>query len=228
LLQAFESAIHPPPRIVHPAFQDREALPDEGLPAAVLSGAQGLRICSLIVDNHLTHLANSVVKDLRLRSGISISYGKVHSWIERSVVEGIFAEFQRKLKRIPSTTGSGPSDPVVRDPVEKAVRYKIRTADILALLDQLVARHNALRRRSLMMATPNEAIAADWAEKSRLQIVPRYPKSFVDNPCIAIEQEWPTVRGNSNLWTQKNHPLAMEQFHTLVGRSASCIAHVSP
>ncbi|MDO9196930.1 hypothetical protein [Rhodoferax sp.] len=64
------------------------------------------------------------------------------------------------------------------------------------MLDQLVARHNSRRRRALMMVTPNEAIAADWAENVRLQIVPQYPKAFVENPCIAIEQEWPTVRGS--------------------------------
>ena len=196
LLKSFENAIHPPPRIKHPAFKDLEPLEDEGLPAAVVPAAAGRRICGLVVDNHLTHLANSVVVDLRRRSGVSISFGKVHSWVERSVVEGIFAEFQRVLKRLASTTGSGPSDPNVRDPVEKAVRYRIRAADVSALFDQLVARHNARRRRALMMATPNEAIAADWADSARLQIVPKYSSSFVDNPCIAVEVEWPTVRGS--------------------------------
>lgn len=196
LLQAFESAIHPPQRIKHPAFEDLEPLPDEGLPASVVPGATGRRICSLAVDNHLTHLANSVVKDLRQRTGVSISFGKVHSWIERSVVEGLFAEFQNRLSRLPSTTGSGSSDPSVSDPVGKAVHYKIEASAIRALLDQLVARHNAKRKRALMMVTPNEAIAADWSSDSRLQIVPTYSKSFVDNPCIAIEQEWATIRGN--------------------------------
>ncbi|CUB01365.1 hypothetical protein [Comamonas thiooxydans] len=194
-LQAFEFAIHPPPCIEHEAFIDLAQLPDEGFPAAVIPAANGRRVCSLCVDNHLTHLANAVVTDFRKRTGVTISYGKVHSWIERNVVEGIFAEFQNALKRISSTTGSGPNDPVVRDPVEKAVRYKIRAADIKALLDKLVTRHNARRMHALMMATPNEAIAADWAESSRLQIVPRYPTCFVSNPCIAVEVEWPTVRG---------------------------------
>ena len=196
LLQAFEQAIHPPARINHPAFKDLAPLPDEGLPAAAVPAASGRRICSLVVDNHLTHLANPVVNDLRRRTGVPISFGKIRSWIERYVVEGIFGEFQRVLRRLASTTGSGPFDPAVRDPVGKAVRYKVRTADIQALLDQLVARHNARRRHSLMGATPNEAIAADWIESARLQIVPRYPNSFVENPCIAVELEWPTVRGS--------------------------------
>jgi hypothetical protein len=197
LLQAFEHAIHPPPRVKHPVFDELlKPFPGEGLPAAVIPAASGRRICSLAVDNHLTHLANSVVIDLRRRSGVSISFGKVHSWIQRSVVEGIFAEFQRVLTRLASTTGSGPSDSRVRDPVEKAVRYKIRAADVHALFDRLVARHNDRRKRALMSATPNEAIAAEWADSARLQIVPKYPRSFVDNPCIAIEMEWPHVRGS--------------------------------
>lgn len=195
LLQAFEYAIHPPPRTEHEAFVDLEPLSDEGFPAAVIPAANGRRVCCLCVDNHLTHLANAVVKDLRQRTGVAISYGKVHSWIERNVVEGIFAEFQSRLKRLASTTGSGPNDPAVRGSVEKAVRYKIRAADVKALLDKLVARHNARRIRALMMVTPNEAIAADWAESARLKIVPGYPTSFVSNPSIAIEVEWPTVRG---------------------------------
>lgn len=196
LLKAFEFSIHPSESIEHDAFKEIPRLQDEGFPANIVASANGRRIGTLCVDNHLTHLANSVVTGLRQRTGVTISYGKVHSWIERNVVEGIFAEFQNSLKRISSTTGSGPNDPRVRDPVGKAVNHKIRAADIKALLDKLVTRHNARRVRSLMMVTPNEAIAADWSESSRLQIVPRYSSSFVSNPCIAVEVEWPTVRGS--------------------------------
>lgn len=196
LLAAYECAIQPRPRIPHKAFDDLEPLPDEGLPAAVLPQAVGRRICCLVLDNHLTHLANRVVHDLRQRTGVSISFGKIRSWIERFVVEGLFSEFAIRLKKLPSTTGSGPKDPAVRDPVGNAVRFNVRLPDLLALLDQLVCRHNAQRRRVLMSATPHEMIASDWAEGCALDIVPRYRGDFVADPCVAVEVEYPTVRGS--------------------------------
>jgi hypothetical protein len=196
LLEAVECAINPPPPKQHEAFKNVHSLQGEGLPAAVVPQARGRRLSVLCVDNHLTHLANSVVIGLRKRTGVAITYGKVHSWIERYVVEGLFSELQRDLRRIPSTTGSGPSDPNVSDPVGRAVKCHIRMADLIALLDKLVARHNAKRRKILFNATANELIASDWSKSSRLQIVPLYTEDFVSNPGLAVESEWVTVRGD--------------------------------
>jgi hypothetical protein len=54
---------------------------------------------------------------------------------------------------------------------------------------------NAQRRRILMSATPNEVVARDWADGCRLDIIPRYPEALIADPCVAIQVEYPTVRG---------------------------------
>lgn len=196
LLEAYECAINPPQQKIHPAFENIRSLEGEGLPASVVPEARGRRITILCLDNHLTHLSDSVVVGLRRKTGVIITYGKVHSWIERNVVERLFSELQQDLRRIASTTGSGSTDPNVRDPVGKAVKDRIRMADLIAVMEKLVLRHNARRRRALFNATPNELIAADWAKNSRLQIVPLYKESFMSTPSLAVESEWVTVRGD--------------------------------
>lgn len=196
LLEAFECAINPPLHKTHPALESIKLLEGEGLPASVVPEAKGRRIAILCLDNHLTHLSNSIVVGLRRKTGVIITYGKIHSWIERNVVERLFSELQQDLRRISSTTGSGPTDPNVRDPVGKAVKDKIRMADLIAVMEKIVFRHNARRRRVIFNATPNELIAADWAQNSRLQIVPLYQESFMSDPSLAVESEWVTVRGD--------------------------------
>lgn len=195
LLRAFETTIKAPQRIVHEAFKDLAPLVDEGLPASVVPSAHGRRIAVLIVDNHLTHLADRVVDDLRERTGVSISFGKVRSWIQRFVVEGLFSEFQAKIRLLASTTGSGPGDPAFSDPVGNAISYDITLDGLLALIDQLVCRHNASRRLALMTATSNEIIARDWAEDARHSILPTHSPSLIEQPLIAVETEYVTVRG---------------------------------
>lgn len=194
--KAFEFALNPPPEQEHPAFRDIDKLDGEGLPASVVPGVKGRRIGILCLDNHLSHLANAVVIDLRGRAGVTITYGKVRSWIERNVVERFFSELQVELARLPSTTGSGISDVKVNNPVGQAVKYKIRIKDLLALVCKLVARHNARRRPGLHGLTPNERIAKSWGDASRLQIVPKYSDNFMQSPRIAIEKEIVTVRGD--------------------------------
>jgi putative transposase len=203
LLQAVESSIKPlPPRRVN-AFADYPISPGEGLPGFTIPEARGRRISVLVVDNHLTHLANPVVGHLRRQTGMTISYGQVRRWIGRAIVEGLFSELQVQLSRLASTTGSGPRDPAVNDPVGKAVRNRIRLTSLLDLLDILVGRHNAKRLRRLKMRTPNEVIAADCRGSPALAIVPAFEDDFIARPGIAVEIVTRCVRGNR---AKSKHP----------------------
>lgn len=196
LLQSVENSICPPESPRSDIFKDLQELPNEGFPARVVPQARGRRICHLMVDNHLTHLSELVLGHLRHRIGVPISFGKVRHWISRWVVEGLFAKLQRSLGRIASTTGSGPEDSAVTDPVGNAVRFRIRLDYLIALIEVLVARHNAQPCRRLMARSPNEVIASDCAEQRRLQIVPLYEDEFLRNAAIAVEVDYPTVRGS--------------------------------
>lgn len=198
LLTAFESFLTPwrPRELTIPKMKYREGA---GLPSGVVPQVYGRRIAMLHVDNHLTHLADSVVGHLRCRTGAIISFGKVRHWIRRAAVEGIFAELQKRgFIRLPSTTGSGPSDPAVDDPVGKAVKFKIRLEHLIELLDVLIANHNARSRNSLMSKTPNEDLASEFDERRRIAVVPRYSEKFLNDPQVAVDIVVCTVRGSRN------------------------------
>lgn len=197
LVESIERSICPSPSpIKSQFFANLKVRPLQGFPAAVIPQARGRRICHLCVDNHLTHLSELVLVHMRQRTGMSISFGKVRHWITRHIVEGLFAHLQRSLSRLPSTTGSGPDDPAVNDPVRQAVKFRLRLEHLLELLDVLVGRYNAKPVPRLTMRSPNEVVAADWAAKRRLQIVPRYEESFLRSPRIAVDTITRTVRGS--------------------------------
>jgi putative transposase len=196
LLEAFESAVAPKPRPKSNLFDGLPTLPGEGLPGLVMPHVRGRRIASLVVDNDLAHGANAVIGHMREKTGVAISFGKVHSWIQRYVVEGLFSELQVELSRLPSTTGAGPLDPKVGDAVKTAVKLRFRMEHLLELLDKLVARRNARPRLSLMMRTPNEQLAFDCAPSRRLAIVPSYDDALLNGPWIAVEIVIATVRGS--------------------------------
>ncbi len=196
LIQAFENSINPPPFVEHKFFDDLPHLSGQGLPSETVPNVKGRRISILCLDNHLAHFSNSVLIGLRKKTGIAITYGKVHSWIERNVVERIFSILQRRLEKLASTTGSGSSDFRVNDPVGNAVKFRINLTQLNALIENIVRRYNAQRLPAIFGATPNEKVARDWSDHARLQIVPKYLENFVNDSKISIESKWVTVRGD--------------------------------
>jgi len=196
LLTAYESFINPwsPLTLTIPKLEYK---PGAGLPSGVVPQAQGRRICVINVDNHLTHLANSVIGHLRRRTGAIIRFGAIRRWISRTAVEGIFAQLQKRgFIRMPSTTGSGPTDPAVDDPVGKAVKFRIRMADMVQIIDVLVANHNVRPRKSLMTKQPNECIAFEMSDSRRLSVVPKFSSELQADPRIAVEIITAVVRGS--------------------------------
>lgn len=196
LLNAYETFVTPwKPRVL--SVPNMKYAPGSGLPSGVVPEAQGRRISIISVDNHLSHLANSIVSHLRIRTGAIIRYGKVKHWISRYAVEGIFSELQKMgFSRIPSTTGSGINDPAVNDPVGKSVKHRVRMEQMIELIDVLIANHNALPRMTQMTKTPNEALAMELGETRRISVVPKFPASFINDPQLAVEILPVTVRGS--------------------------------
>lgn len=196
LLSAYDSFIRPwqPKKLTIPGLAYELGA---GLPSGVLPECRGTSIKILSVDNHLTHLANAVVGHLRRRTGTILRFGKVRQWISRVAVEGVFAEMQKRgLSRIPSTTGSGPDDPAVKNPTKRAVDLKIRMEQLLELIDVIVANHNVTPRRSLMSKTPLEVLKAGLADTGRLSIIPRQSEEFLQDPRVAVEIITATIRGS--------------------------------
>lgn len=129
-----------------------------GFPTALPGLLQNIRLGLIKVDGDMTHFANIVLVFLRSLLGVHIQYGQVRRWITRVAVEQVFSELQQKISQLPSTTGSGPQDPRVNDPVGAALGYKVRVDELLELFEVLAANFNGKPRSELMGATPLEAL----------------------------------------------------------------------
>lgn len=166
------------------------------LPAGVVEGVLGARVSMMRVDNDLVHYANSILEYAVDRTGIALQYGELARPITRQPVEHVFAMLQtRFLSRIPSTTGSGPDDPAVDDPVGKAVKLKIKMSDVQQVVDIALAQINNTRQVSLINATPLEELAREFSG-SRGSVIPRWPTGLVDSPKFPNEILEVTVAGN--------------------------------
>ncbi|WP_224743843.1 MULTISPECIES: hypothetical protein [Lysobacter] len=97
----------------------------------------------LLVDNALSHIANSVVDRVCDIAGCDLNFGPVRRFDRRPVVERIFGEIERAgFHRVASTTGSNPFDPLRQDPEGAATKAQVRLADLLDLIEAVVADHN--------------------------------------------------------------------------------------
>lgn len=134
-----------------------------GFPSMIEGFLENARLVLLKVDNDLTHSARVVVEFLRHHLGLHIQFGKEGRWITRIIVEQVFNELQRRFGAVPSTTGSGPNDPKVRNPAAVAVRFDIRLEELLELFEVVTANWNATPRNELNGATPLEVVRRECA-----------------------------------------------------------------
>lgn len=167
-----------------------------GFPSGAVAGFVGARISFLKGDNDLVHLAKSVLQHAVDRTGMNLQYGELARPIARQAVEHVFALLQtRFLSRVPSTTGSGPGDPRVDDPVGKAVGMEIKMSDILQIVDIALATLNNTPRPSLYNATPLEELRREFSGP-RGSVIPHWPKRLVEDPRFPSEILQMTIQGS--------------------------------
>lgn len=168
-----------------------------GFPSGVIEGFLGRRIALIKMDNDLTHYANSVVGFMVDRTGYATQYGQVSRWITRMPIEQTFAELQaRYFRRIPSTTGSGPADPAVNKPVEKAIRYQIELHELEQIVEVVLANYNAEPRRALYNKSPLERLRLHYSHNGRGSVIPALSSDFMAKPRLPTDVFTCVVRGN--------------------------------
>ena len=73
----------------------------------------------LLFDNALIHLARPVIDRIMEMTGCDINFGPKERFERRGMAECVFGSLSRHgFERVSSTTGSGPDDPLRRDPKE--------------------------------------------------------------------------------------------------------------
>lgn len=169
-----------------------------GFPSAVVPGfLEGFRMGLLRIDNDLTHYADAVLVYLRGLLGLNIEFGQVRRWITRYVVEQVFAQLQVQLRKLGSTTGSGPGDRHVHQPAAAAVKYDVSLSELKELVEVILADINGAPRTELYGASSLEAVAREWAGRSEHgTALPGYLPSISDSLPLPVGVRRVTIRGS--------------------------------
>jgi len=114
-------------------------LPNQLLPAFAFQGFDVVKM-----DRAWAHYSTNVISSLVATTGCAVSFSKPHSWWARSIVERTFGELTRRgAQRLPTTTGSGPSDTRRDKPEKEAVRLHFSQTELCDLARSEVRAINA-------------------------------------------------------------------------------------
>lgn len=193
LEQAFENMTRPwSPRQLR--ISGLTYRPGAGLPSGVIPGMCERRLAGVSFDNAAQHYGVRVVDTLHRGTGCAIRWNAVGAWWQNAIVERVFKALgDFGLARLPSSTGTGPKDPLRPDSVEAAVRHEIEWEELLDLVDVVICNFNATPHSSLGGATPLEVLAS--AVKSGVVLPPMPIPPTVMSPRLGISIESGFIRG---------------------------------
>ena len=143
VLAAVQRAVAPMPRL-DLTIPGLAYDPDAGFPNQLLTVCTYRLFDTVALDNALAHLSDRLQQRLNEGTQCTISLGRAGDCDARPFIERFFGTLTaRGMKRMPSTTGSGPDDPRRKEPEAKAKRYEFQLSDAEQLLDVLMANYNA-------------------------------------------------------------------------------------
>lgn len=115
----------------------------------------------LLLDNALIHLADELVTRVSALTGCVVNFGPVKTPARRQLAERFFNELERAgFKRLPQTTGSGPQDPQRQNPEAAARECILAETEIVALVAELVRKHNVNIGKHNLAASPAQRMAS--------------------------------------------------------------------
>lgn len=171
-------------------------LPGAGLPYGAIEGMLPCRPCLITLDNAAQHFSVRVTNKIRRNLGCSLEYGPIGAWWHNSLIERLFGALENYgFHRISSSTGTGPSDPLKKNPVARAIRDGIDQTELLEILDVLFANLNATPMRSMGNDSPLALVAAHLSADPPWLPRPPPPES-VFTPKLGISPEFRPVRGS--------------------------------
>jgi putative transposase len=195
--QAMQKAITPwePTEFSIPGL--RYGSPDAGMPSGLITGLQYHPWTILVVDNALAHQDLGLLADLGSIPGCIVNLGPVGAWYRRADVERTIGDVLiQSAQRLPSTTGNNPLDSRKNDPVDTAVKLKIRWADVRQVLEVVIAQQNAMPSEGIGWLSPIELLRQHVAESSQTFLRRPLPLALHSPICLStVTQEVP-VRGS--------------------------------
>ncbi len=149
------------------------------------------------LDSALGHQDLRLVADINRVLGSSVNFGPVGQWYRRAVLERRIKEVLFQCAhRLPSTTGSHPTDPLKSNPAEQAVRLRIRWAEIRQLVDVVIADQNVTPCEAIGHLAP-DALQQQWiADSARGFLLRPLPRSRHDKTSFVRVFEVKPVGGS--------------------------------
>lgn len=131
--------------------------PAGGLPSGVIPKLEYALWDELLYDNAKANLADRSRQKLSLVVGCGINAGQVDNPDRRAIIERFFKTLEENLyHRLPSTTGSGPTDPRRQQPEKAATALHITLEHMQELTDVAIAQYNGTPHSGLGGRTPLE------------------------------------------------------------------------
>lgn len=168
-----------------------------GLPSGRFPGLVGRAWATMMVDNAAVHYSRAIAERARRRLGCAVNYGPIGHWEHRPALERVMRTLEGYgFQRLPSTVGTGPTDPVKSDPVRKAVELGIDWEMLLDVIDVVIANYNATQNEALGNRSPLNLLR-DYVEDGSLDFLPRrLPPATATVAELGVMIETKTVRGD--------------------------------
>lgn len=128
-----------------------------GMPSEVIPELAWATWGEFSYDNAKANLAKRVLKKLSRTVGCAINPGPVKTPERRPLIERFFQTFEENgFHRLPSTTGSRPSDSRRNNPEINAIRLDIKLEHIEELVEVLIMQYNGTPHSGIGYRTPLE------------------------------------------------------------------------
>jgi len=174
-----------------------EVKPATGMPSALIPELAHCGFSLLLVDNHLSHLAEGVSMQLGDMAGCAVNYGPTYRFERRPCIEGIFKKLEASgFVRLPSTTGSNPQDPRRRDPAGAATRHCITLGAMLDLIESVIADYNAQQTAGNFSSSPLDQLRSTVQDSQLGFLAPWIPPRLAHEPALDTAIEIGKVGGN--------------------------------
>lgn len=170
--------------------------PDHGgMPSEIIPDLAWALWQEFSYDNAKANLSDKVLNKLTRTVGCAINPGPVEAPERRALIERFFQTVEENgFHRLPSTTGSGPSDPRRDDPEHTAIRLNINLEHIEELTEVIILQYNGTPHSGIGYRTPLEYLQYFVSDDNYLvKTLPEGRRTNMDLLSIEVAR---TVRGN--------------------------------
>ncbi|MHB1991382.1 hypothetical protein [Metallibacterium scheffleri] len=180
------------------AFEGCQVEFGKGLPSELGGPFSRCGWNQLLFDNALIHLAEEIIGRVRDLIGCDVNFGPVRHFERRPTIENIFGLLENAgFRRIQSTTGTSPQDPMRQQPDKVAVDAKLSVQQILGFIESVILDHNGVASKSNFGSFPLARLEAAWHDVDKkgiiIPVLPSLPPGVADLDVSVVPL---TVRGD--------------------------------